>query len=260
MPESPEVKLTTEYLKSKLENSVIVDWVFTRKKNPNGFDKFTYALPLIVENVECKGKFIYFTLFNETGYFYVLHSLRMTGEWQDNEDKYCNSYIELMDGENIWFRDPRCFATFEFTDKQSMLKEYLFKLGPDIMSDEFSIPVWNELIKKHKNKNITSFLMNQDIISGIGNYLKAEVLYYAKISPLRKTGDLSCKEIRKLYEAIIIIPRIIYNKKILSKSDYESVDKKGYYNGELCIYGKICAQKDKTSDGRITFWDPNKQF
>ena len=41
MPESAEVKLTTEYLKSKLENKIITNWVFTsgqyEEKDPNGF-------------------------------------------------------------------------------------------------------------------------------------------------------------------------------------------------------------------------------
>jgi len=195
MPESAEVKLTTDYLKSKLENKVISDWVFMSgqygDKLPSGFSEFEINLPLIVENVECKGKFIYFTLFNENGYFYIMHSLRMTGRWQDYEDKCCHWYIEVDNSENIWFRDPRCFATVEFTSNDKNLKKTLDKLGPDILTDEFSLDIWKELVEKHKQKNITSFLMNQDIISGIGNYIKAEALYYAKISPLRKTGSLN---------------------------------------------------------------------
>lgn len=90
MPESAEVKITTDYLKSKLENKVITDWVFKSGQYedtlPPGFAEFEDRMPLIVENVQCKGKFIYFTLFNEDGYFYIMHSLRMTGRWQDYED------------------------------------------------------------------------------------------------------------------------------------------------------------------------------
>jgi formamidopyrimidine-DNA glycosylase len=70
-----------------LENRIVNEWVFCdggkyQDKKPNGFKEFEKQLPVIVENVECKGKFIYFTVFNEKGYFYILHSLRMTGRWK----------------------------------------------------------------------------------------------------------------------------------------------------------------------------------
>lgn len=264
MPESAEVKLTTDYLKSKLENRIINEWVFLSgqydSKTPDGFDEFEKNLPLIVENVQCKGKFIYFTLFNEDGYFYIMHSLRMTGRWQDYKDKYCRWYIELSDGECIWFRNPRCFATLEFTDQHSVLKKYIDELGPDILTDEFSLDVWKKLVNKHKGKNITSFLMNQNIISGIGNYIKAEALYYSKISPHRKTGSLTETEQARLYEGIRIIPRIAYNKGGLSIRDYASSDgSKGDYGSDLKIYGKASADKIKTPDGRITYWDSEIQ-
>jgi DNA-formamidopyrimidine glycosylase len=258
------VKLTTEYLKSKLENKVISDWVFLpgqySEKYPEGFKDFEESLPLIVENVQCKGKFIYFTVFNEEGYFYILHSLRMTGRWQENKDKYCRWYLELGDGEIVWFRNPRCFATLEFTSNRKVLDKYLTKLGPDILTENFNLDIWKSLIEKHKNKNITSFLMNQDIISGIGNYIKAEVLYYAKVSPFRKVGSLTETESGKLFEGIRIVPRVAYNKNGLSIKDYADFEgKEGSYDGELKIYNQSHAKKDKTADGRVTYWDPDVQ-
>jgi len=264
MPEAAECLLTTEYLNSKLYNRIVTNWVFLSgqydNKNPTGFDEFEENLPCIVENVQCKGKFIYFTLFNENGYFYILHSLRMTGRWQEYEDKYCRWKVELDDGEVLWFRNPRCFATLKFTSQESVLRKALDKLGPDILTDEFSLPVWNNLLVQHKNRNITSFLMSQDIISGIGNYIKAEALYYAKVSPFRKTGSLNSNESDRLYEAIRIIPRISYNKGGLSIRDYASAEgHEGSYGEELKIYGKDGATKVKTPDGRVTYWDPDRQ-
>jgi len=52
----------------------------------------------------------------------------------------------------------------------------LHTLGPDIMGKEFKLCVFNKLIKQYSNRNITSFLMDQEVISGCGNYIKAEVL------------------------------------------------------------------------------------
>lgn len=264
MPESAEIKLTTDYLKIKLENKIINNLVFLsgkyKDKTPKGFKEFKNNLPLIVENVQCKGKFIYFTLFNENGYIYIMHNIRMSGRWQEYEDDCCRWYIEISDGEYLWFRNPKCFSTVEFTSNYDELQQSINDLGPDILTDEFSLDKWKELVQKHQCKNITSFLMNQNIISGIGNYIKAEALYYAKISPFRKTGSLSEQEQEKLYEGIRIIPRISYNKGGLSIRDYaNSEGSKGTYDEDIKIYGKPDADKIKTADGRITYWDSDVQ-
>ena len=231
MPEAAECLLTTEYLKEKLENQIIVDWVFMKgqyeNKSPPGFDEFEKGLPYIVEDVECKGKFIYLTLYNEDGYFFIFHSLSHDRRrWQEHQDKCCRWSVHLHNGEILWFRNPRCFATLEFTSKESQLKKVLDNLGASILTDEFSLTLWKELVKKNKNKNITSFLMNQSILSGIGNYIKAESLYYAKISPLRKTGSLKEHEIERLYQGLRIIPRIAYNRNRMNLSDSLTMTKK----------------------------------
>ena len=264
MPESAEVKLTAEYLHSKLYNRIIKEWVFTGGQyeinNPDGFEEFEEMMPFLVESVKCKGKLIYITLYNQEGYFYILHSLRMTGRWQEYEDKYCRWIIELNNGSKLWFRNPRCLATLMFTSDKKVFQSEIDKLGPDILTKNLNVKAWSTLIFKHANKNITSFLMNQNIISGVGNYIKAEALYYSKISPLRKVGSLSTEESDKLFEAIRIIPRIAYCKRGLSLKDFADKDgKKGEYESELKIYGKPKARRTKTADGRTTYWDPNVQ-
>lgn len=265
MPESAEVKLTTEYLNEKLSDKMVSSWDIIGGKYmdnpPKGYDNFVDNLPMLVESVDCKGKFIYFTLYNENSVFYVLHSLRMTGRWQNNKDKYTHWYIEYEDDHKIWFRNPRGFATLEFTDNKKVLDKYLNKLGPDILTNEFSMDVWKNMIGNHSKKNITSFLMNQSIISGIGNYIKAESLYEAKISPLRKVGTLNENEIEKLYGAIRVIPRVSYNNRGLSISDYADEDgNSGEYEKHLKVYGKKSATKTKTSDGRVTYWCKKTQI
>lgn len=263
MPESAEVKIMTEFLKTKLINKIIIDVCFLKgqykDEQPNGFEELEQNLPVIVENVECKGKFIFFTLFNENKYIYIMHNLGMSGRWQDQEDTYCRWFIELDNNKKIWCRDPRCLATLEFTTDKKVVEDCLYKLGPDILTPYFNLPVWNRLLLKYIDTNITVFLMNQEIISGIGNYIKCEALYYAKISPVRKVGSLTSDESYRLFEGIRIIPRISYNYNGVNLTNYSKTGYKGDYNDHLKIYGKIKARKDKTPDGRITYWDPKIQ-
>lgn len=264
MPESAEVKLTTDFLHKSLDNKIVFSWPMISgqylNKNPVGYNEFCNDLPLLVGDVHCKGKQIYFVLYNEFRHWYVIHSLRMTGRWQYNQDEYCRWYIETSNGKRIWFRNPRCLATLYFTSDE---KEYLAsmeKLGPDILTEDLNLETWRKLISIHGQKNITRFLMDQSIISGCGNYIKAEALYYAGISPLRKVNSLTEAQSEKLFEAIRVIPRLSYLHKGVSIRDYADPEgKKGFHEFHLKIYGKKYAKRTKTSDGRVTYWDPKKQ-
>lgn len=265
MPEGPECRLTVDYLTSALQGRRIQDWVFCgggyTDDTPEGFEIFDNALPLKVKKVQCKGKLIYFILTGEDEReHYIIHSLMMTGRWQKNYDDYCKWFLELDNGNTIWFRSPRSLSTLAFTTDKTILQDKLDRLGPDIMTRSFTLPNFKDLAIKYSKRNITSFLMDQQVISGCGNYIKAEVLWYACVSPMRKVGDISDREIELIFEALRIIPRVSYNRKGLSLKDYADENgREGHYSGELKIYGKKYAKRTKTADGRTTYWDPNRQ-
>jgi formamidopyrimidine-DNA glycosylase len=242
-----------------------MDWNFVRGKytdeSPEGFEEFSNELPMIVEGVYCKGKFIYFVLFNDNGYFYIMHSLRMTGRWQKMSDNHCTCYIESDEKEPLWFRNPRGLATFEFTRDKERLDDYINGLGPDILDpSQFTLPVWKQIVADNKRKNITTLMMNQNIVAGIGNYQKAESLYHAGVSPLRKTESLTEDEIKRLYQGIVLVSRSSYNYGGMSIQDYANENcQKGSYGSQLKIYAKKYARTTKTPDGRTTYWDPSVQ-
>ena len=64
MPEGPECKLTVEYVSTILTGNTITNWIFCGGKYtddyPSGYKDFSIKLPLVVKEVKCKGKFIYF--------------------------------------------------------------------------------------------------------------------------------------------------------------------------------------------------------
>ena len=67
MPEGPEVKYLVNNLNQKLKNKVlkkinIKGGRYMKHGPPIGFDNFIKRLPLQIESINCKGKFIYFLL------------------------------------------------------------------------------------------------------------------------------------------------------------------------------------------------------
>lgn len=262
MPEAAECKIETEFLNSELEGEVIVSWNFLSGQyyniTPPGFEEFEESLPLMVEQVSCKGKLLYFVIYNEEKTFYIMHSLRLTGYWSRKQTATSRWYIETDSGKRLWLNDPRCFATLDFIDNEILFQKMLDRIGPSILSPEFTPQIWDELLQKHKNKNITAFLMDQSIISGCGNYTKAEALYHSKISPMRKVKDLHANERRSLYEALRIIPRLVYTGHTIDEMSDTNIQTPSHGFG-FKIYGKSFATRTKTPDGRVTHWDPEVQ-
>lgn len=249
MPEGPEIKIITDYLSETLENKVIYDIQFCSgqylEEYPEGYTDIEKYFPLLIEGVYCKGNLIYFSLFNETKRFYILHTIRLNGFWDTELKKDIRWYFLLDNDEKFYFYDSSCLCTLKFVDNEEILKENLESLGPDILSEDFSLTYWKAKVNDNKNKNVTCFLMDQTLFSGIGNIIKSEALFYAKISPNRKVGTLTENESEKLFEGIRIVSRFSY-----IVGDIET---------NLQIYGKKNAQKLKTPDGRITHWDEKIQ-
>lgn len=82
--------------------------------------------------------------------------------------------------------------------------------------------------------------MNQKVISGIGNYLRADTLYHSKISPFRKVKNLTDKELEDIYNSLRLISWTLYDYKlgvelkIINPKDKIHID----LQKEFLVYGK----------------------
>ncbi len=266
MPEGPEVRITATQLHELLADKTIQELNFVDGKYtmsfPEGYTEFDLCLPAKISSISCKGKTLYFTFESlaTKQKIHAFHSLMMSGRWTKTWDKYCKWYIETTCGTTIWFSDPRALGTIRFTSSQKEYERTISRLGPDVLSPEMTTAVFKQLCKKYSNRNITSFLMDQQVLSGIGNYLKAEILYAAQIAPTRKVNSLSSDDILQLISAVRTLPRKALAAKGMTLRDYASPDgADGGYQFSLKVYGKKGATRLKTPDGRITYWDPKTQ-
>ena len=145
----------------------------------------------------------------------------------------------------------------------------IFKnLGPEPLIKDFSVQNFYENLSKRQS-SIKSLLLNQSIISGLGNIYVCESLFLAKISPFILGCELSLQDIEILYSKI---------KKVLTKAikeggttlqDYKNISGEiGYFQNYLSVYNKEynkcinnCAAliKRETQNGRSTYYCPNCQ-
>ena len=271
MPEGAEVKRIAfqlnEILAGKEISSIeILSGRYKRHSPPKGFANVSsFFNPLTINYINCKGKFIWFS-FQKNSDLSIWNTLGMTGSWSQTKTDHSRVKISLLDDQEIYFNDIRNFGTMYFSYNNGELSEKLKSLGPDMLSSPPSIEEFARLIKKQGRKTLPEFLMNQKNISGVGNYVKAESLYLAKISPERICSSLSDKEVIDLKNSIEKVLSASYNSGGSTIKTYRDVyGNAGNFTSRFLVYGnKQDPQGNLVSsytskDGRTTFWVPALQ-
>ncbi|MEJ7588822.1 MAG: hypothetical protein WKI04_14795 [Ferruginibacter sp.] len=82
----------------------------------------------------------------------------------------------------------------------------------DILSSQFDKSYVKELLKKIAGKTIDDVLMNQDIFTGVGNKIRNEALYRAKIHPLSIVEKIPSAKINGLINEVVKYAAIFYQQ------------------------------------------------
>jgi formamidopyrimidine-DNA glycosylase len=126
-------------------------------------------------------------------------------------NKYTRAIFTFEDKSVLFMNDLRRFGYIKIynADDYSKISE-LKKLGPEPLdsstgqaSSEFTAEYLFNRAKRIPNRNIKQFILDQEIIAGVGNIYVDESLFYARISPLRKVGEISVEEWQKIRDSIV---------------------------------------------------------
>ncbi|MCS7184108.1 MAG: bifunctional DNA-formamidopyrimidine glycosylase/DNA-(apurinic or apyrimidinic site) lyase [Patescibacteria group bacterium] len=262
MPELPEVETIKKYLEKLILNKKIVVIEVFNKNSLRGEKKL--ILGKKIKSLKRKGKLLVIELNND--YSIIIH-LKMSGQLIYSNKRENLKYLRIVFKLNkgyLFLNDLRKFAWIKIIKKDELKKE-MDKIGVDIF--DLSFKKFQKLFKKSK-QNIKSFLMNQKKISGIGNIYASEILFLAKINPLKKTNDLKDSEIKKLFFAIKkIIKKAIKYEGSSSRLYLKPNQQKGSYQEHFLVYQREnencyqCQSKIKRIkiNNRSTFYCPNCQ-
>ncbi len=267
MPEGPEVKRFGADLAKVISGKRIADIQvmsgrYTKKPLP-GLDDLNNSLPTRVIGVGVHGKFLYWIMDNS----YFLHSsLGMTGHWGRKLHKHSRVKILFDDDSCVYYTDQRNFGTLKFVYGKAALTEKIDKLGPDMLSEDVTHFKFANRVRKKKNWTIAKAIMDQAVISGVGNYVKAEALWRAKLSPHRQVDTLTDIELYSLNDSIKSVLRDSYRSGGATIRSYKTFDgASGQYSRRFAVYNQkedpngLEVIKEKTTDGRTTHWVPKVQ-
>lgn len=269
MPEGPEVRRTTDGLVNCFLNKEIELLEFGSgrysKKDPSGYLDFCEELPRLVTGVGCKGKFIYFLFADGSS---LWNTLGMSGYWSLQPGKHCRAVLTTSDHSTMFYNDMRNFGTFKYVNSQEELDRKLSSIGPDLLSEDVSLEQFRQSLCKGKrvHKPISQLLMDQSVVSGVGNYLKAEILYNVRISPHRLCSEITEDEFQSLFHASRNIMKLSYASGGATIKNYKDTSgKNGVYTRRFAVYnqktdplGHIVI-REKTADKRTTHWVPEIQ-
>ena len=110
-----------------------------------------------------------------------------------------------LDGDRrLFLRDETRFTRARLLNADE-LEARLSTLGPEPLEDEFTrngVEYLQETLSSRRAQ-IKSLLLDQKVVSGVGNIYVDEILYDARLHPRRKANTLSDEDWRRLHAAII---------------------------------------------------------
>jgi len=264
MPEISEVHLNTDLvLRKEILRRTVVDINILSgkylKKKPLNFNKFKEDLPALVTYIGNRGKFVWIKFNNG---WYIGLGFGMTGRFSINpETKHHRIELILDNGQTVYYTDPRNFGNWNFWNDKQNLDKKLSELGVDILLEHDLTK--EEVVSLFRQKNdweITKSLMSQKILAGVGNYLKAEGLYEAKIYPYAKVSDLTDTRLYILYKSLVRWAKYAYivqakNANAIHEGSYQDFrSKMNIYSKDTDPLGNTITRSTNTKDGRTTHW------
>jgi formamidopyrimidine-DNA glycosylase len=166
----------------------------------------------------------------------LIFHLKLTGQliFNGKLSSRTRKVFYFTDGTKLVFNDARKLGWWK---KVKNTKKIEGQFGPEAL--EIGFTTFRNGLKKHSRAKIKPLLMNQRFIAGIGNIYSDEILFAAKINPLREAGTLSDGEIRQIHQNIKKILKKAVQYRGTTERDYLDVcGRQGDYTSRLKVYGR----------------------
>lgn len=109
----------------------------------------------------------------------------------------------LNAGRILYVNDQRKFARIRLVNTEELAADpFLLTLGPEPLSDEFTLATFRQKLARHRSAPIKAALLDQTTVAGIGNIYADECLYAARIHPRQPVASLTSANLRDLHRAI----------------------------------------------------------
>lgn len=194
-----------------------------------------------IDSYQRRAKYIIINLNN--GLSLIWH-LGMSGKVKISEampELVKHDHVVLETGNGILvYNDARRFGLFTYCSTPDLAKHHLFcKIGIEPFDEAFDA---NYLFSKLQKKRvpIKVALLDQEIVSGIGNIYASEILYGAHVAPIRLADEITLAECAALVTQTLNVLNQAIEAGGSTLKDYQKPDGSlGYFQNRHCVYNKI---------------------
>ena len=272
MPELPEVEALVQDLRGRLVGRAISRVDLTAFSALKTFDPPLHALHgTLVDDVTRHGKFLDV---DASGVHLVIHLARAGWiRWRDEVPALParpnpknplaarvvvdDPDLDVQPGLDITEAGTKKgLAIYVVRDPQEVAG--IARLGPDPLSDDFTIDVLRQILEAEGRKQIKGVMRMQSIIAGIGNAYSDEILHAARMSPFKPANSLEPDDLQTLYDAI----RSTLGDAVERSSGLAASELKGEKKTNLAVHGKTGQKCPVCGDvvREVSFADSSLQY
>jgi len=251
MPELPEVETVKRGLEEFIINESIKE-VYLSKfslRFPWPKDFVSKIVGKKIISIKRRAKYIIIGL--SDNYSIIAH-LGMSGSYKVLKKGEVQDYIILkhdhliidLDNFKIVYNDPRRFGYIDLTNQDPETHKFLSSLGPEPLSNYFNADNLAETLL-NKNKPIKNTLLDQNIISGLGNIYVCEALFRSKINPKKNCSKFVTSKGKPRKNLILLVKEIneVIKEAIeaggSSLRDFSNTSgKMGYFQSSFNVYNR----------------------
>lgn len=252
MPELPEMETYKELLNKKITGKTITDVVINRDKSIN-ISSLEFVKELKenqIAGINRRAKHLIFKL--DTGKSLLLHL--MLGGWMyignDNDNPSRTKQVILSFGDmKLYFIGLRLGYLHLLNEHD--LQEKLSDLGAEPLEPTFTFTHFQNILNSKRGK-LKMTLINQKVISGIGNFYSDEICFNAKIKPTVTVDSLDKESLLSLYNSIqTVLQNAISFGGYMDNPLFFEDKHTGGYNDHALVYDRE-GEKCKRCGGTIT--------
>lgn len=158
-------------------------------------------------------------------------------------DKSTRVTLTFTDGSNLYFNDQRKFGWMRLMPTVEVPNiNFMMKVGPEPLGDEFTPEVFITRIRKRANTTIKAAILDQTVLAGIGNIYADESLWGAKIHPSSRVRDVPDDKLKTLYSEIRYVLNLAIEKGGSTDRNYVNAEGK---RGSYIDFARVFRQEGK---------------
>ena len=213
MPEGPEIKIEADKINAAIGGSVVDEVYFEQRR----LKRFAKAIKgARVDRIETRGKAMLIRFDHQLSMY--SHN-QLYGRWYVRpRGEFPNSNRVLRVALHCQQMSALLYSASDIailTERELNNHRYISRLGPDVLHESFGWQECAELLAdpKFARRSLGAVYLDQTFLAGIGNYLRSEILFLARLKPTRVLASLNERETERLARATVTLSRRAYRTK-----------------------------------------------